>query len=81
MRCCLCSSPEGPFHIEHRHSGDDGRMEHWAFCEACRTELERQQAEYDPEICQRYAIFLQFVVGGYRMQRASQGNQSSRITP
>jgi hypothetical protein len=78
MPCCLCSNPEAP-HAERRRSGDNDALESWRFCPECWRELQRQLTDHDPIICERYKIFLQFISGHYRMQRAFNGNRASGI--
>jgi hypothetical protein len=80
MSCCLCSAPDSP-HAEQRRSGDNGDLEEWHFCAGCWQEMKAQRADTDREICARYIVFIQFVIGGYRMQRAFNGNQASQIMP
>jgi hypothetical protein len=79
MKCCICSNPDATYG-EQRPSGNDGALETWYLCEECRKESERQRADTNPEICQSYKIFLQFICG-YRMQRAFSGNRASANMP
>ena len=78
MPCCLCSNPEAP-HTEQRRSGREGELKVWHFCRECWSELQRQRADTDSEVCVRYKVFLQFLSGHYRMQRAFMGRQAAKI--
>ena len=62
IRCCLCPTGEG-IHTESRKSLEFGRQS-FHFCDSCWSELDRQKKNIDPEICQRYKVFLLFVLAG-----------------
>lgn len=78
--CCLCGNPEA-VRIEERKTADDGSTETWRFCRECWRELQRQRADTENAVCRKYVVFLQFLSGRYRMQRAFNGNQASRVMP
>ncbi len=79
--CAVCGSHEGISHFEDRRPNPDGPEQTFAFCESCWLELQRQRITTDPEICRRYMILCQYIIGGYRLQRNFNGNQTSRILP
>ena len=78
MPCCLCSNPEAPYQ-EQRRSGNAGELEPWHFCRECWNELQRQRADTDLEICQRYELFVKYVLGGYNVEAMFIGVRASRI--
>lgn len=78
MHCSICGSSEGLFE-ETRPSGAEGWAETWHFCPECWRELQEQRSDHDPVVARQYLVFLQFLSGRYRMQRAFNGNQASAI--
>lgn len=80
MQCCLCGNPNS-IYSEQRNTAENGDPETWHFCPECWEELERQRADTEDIICERYLVFLQFLSGRYRMRRSLQGCQPGKIVP
>jgi hypothetical protein len=78
MGCCLCSNPVTS-HSEQRPTGQNDLLETWHYCPECWREITRQRADRDPFVLSKYVVFLQYLHGGYRMQRSFQGSQASKI--
>jgi hypothetical protein len=79
MPCCFCSQPA--IHIGECGSGKDGDPQTWPFCSEYWRELTRQRADRDPFVLIKFLVLLQYLHGGYRMQRDFQGNQASMVLP
>lgn len=78
MPCCLCGNPDA-LYVEQRRSGNEGQVASWSFCLACWRELQTQREDTDPEICQRYNLFLKFIAGNYNVKRMFSGVRASTI--
>jgi hypothetical protein len=77
--CSVCGQAGPDLQPELRPTGANGREFTYEICGHCRQGNESDSA--DPFILQRWIVFLQYIVGGYRMARTFNGNQASQILP